>query len=231
MTVALIALFVALSGSSVAAVLISGANIKNGTVRSIDLKNNDVRGIDVKNGTLTGADIVESKLGTVPKAVNATNAINASKATSADTAGTAGSVNGSKVIKINATVAVAQAPIKVIDNVNGLTITMDCAAGTNVSLLATTSVGGSSISATGIGPNANDNNSARELFSNQTAKGNFNPQGGGGTATFNLASASGNGFETTSLFEYDNPNGSVITGQIYTDEASGCQAHGNVVVS
>jgi hypothetical protein len=53
MIVALIALFVALSGSATAALVITGANIKNGTVTGRDLKNNSITGLDVKESSLT----------------------------------------------------------------------------------------------------------------------------------------------------------------------------------
>jgi hypothetical protein len=227
MTVAIVALFVALGGTSVATVLITGANIKNGTVASLDLKNNDVRGIDVKNGSLTGADILESKLSTVP---SATHAALADRASSADAAGTAQSVNGSKIFKVNQTVAVSAAPVTVF-SAGGLNIVMDCAPGTKIALRATTTVGGATIASAGVGNSANDNDSARDLTSGQTVNGNFNPAGGGGTNTFDLSAQSGDGFETSVFFTYYNPSSSIITGQLYVDEASGCQAHGNITTS
>jgi hypothetical protein len=80
--VAYLALFVALGGSSFAALRVGSRQIVNNTISTKDLKNNDTRGKDVRNNTLTGADIAESKLGTVP---NAANAANAAAATNADT--------------------------------------------------------------------------------------------------------------------------------------------------
>ena len=70
--VAYLALFVALGGSSYAAIKIGSAQITNNSVRSADLRNNDIRGRDVRQNTLTGADISERKLGTVPRATTAT---------------------------------------------------------------------------------------------------------------------------------------------------------------
>jgi hypothetical protein len=58
MMVALIALFVALSGTATAALVITGANIKNGSVT----------GKDLKNGSVTGLDVKESSLAKVPNA-------------------------------------------------------------------------------------------------------------------------------------------------------------------
>jgi hypothetical protein len=55
--VATIALFVALGGTSVAALRVGSAQIRDNSVRSVDLRNNDVRSKDVRDGTLTGRDI------------------------------------------------------------------------------------------------------------------------------------------------------------------------------
>jgi hypothetical protein len=78
MVVALLALFVALGGSSYAALRIASAQIVNNSVRSKDIRNNDVlskdirnstiRGADIARNTLTGSDINESTLGRVPVA-------------------------------------------------------------------------------------------------------------------------------------------------------------------
>jgi hypothetical protein len=78
MVVALLALFVALGGSSYAALRVGSAQIVNNSVRSKDIRNNDVRGKDIRNSTiggrdvardaLTGSDIRESSLGRVPVA-------------------------------------------------------------------------------------------------------------------------------------------------------------------
>ncbi len=76
-----LAVFIALGGSSYAALKVGTRDIKNNAVRSVDLRNNDVRGKDVRNGTLTGVDvkrdalggsvIAESRLGKVPAAASA----------------------------------------------------------------------------------------------------------------------------------------------------------------
>jgi hypothetical protein len=100
MVVALIALFVALSGASYAVVHVSSATIMDNSIRSRDLRNNDVRGVDVRQGTitgrdvaadaLTGANILESSLAKVlqaENAVRATSAGNADRATDANALG------------------------------------------------------------------------------------------------------------------------------------------------
>jgi hypothetical protein len=88
---ALLALFLALGGSSYAALSVGSKEIANNSVRSKDLRNNNVRGrdirketvrgTDIRNGdlqgrdvrdnTLTGADVKESGLATVPSAQDA----------------------------------------------------------------------------------------------------------------------------------------------------------------
>jgi hypothetical protein len=101
MVVALIALFVSLGGVSygVATGSIDSRELKNNTVRSRDLRNNDVRGKDLRTGTVagsdlrdddvTGTDILESSLGTVPRATSADRATSAQSAESAGDAANA----------------------------------------------------------------------------------------------------------------------------------------------
>src|SRR6185295_2810367 len=62
--IAMLALFVALGGSSYAAVAITGANVKNSSLTGADLKNESVTGGDVDNSSLTGSDIKSSSLTT-----------------------------------------------------------------------------------------------------------------------------------------------------------------------
>ena len=54
---ATLALFLALGGSSYAAVTLTGADVRNGTVTGSDLKSESVKGRDVDNGSLTGSDL------------------------------------------------------------------------------------------------------------------------------------------------------------------------------
>ena len=103
MGIALVALFVALSGTAVA---LPGKNrvdsndpkrgsigtraiannsvrskdIRTGNVRSSDVLNDSLLSEDVKNDALTGDDINEGTLGTVPNATSATTATNANNA-------------------------------------------------------------------------------------------------------------------------------------------------------
>jgi len=101
MVIALIALFVSLSGVSygVATGFIDSREIKNNEVRSrdvrnneirtIDLRNNQVRGIDIRNSTVQGRDIA---LNTITGTdVNEASLQKVPSAAAADSAGTAGS--------------------------------------------------------------------------------------------------------------------------------------------
>jgi hypothetical protein len=105
MLVALLALFVALGGSSYAAVKISARDIARGAVgtraiannaiRSGDIHNATVSGIDVRDDSLTNADIDNTNLSartavsaeTATRATTATSANTASNATNAENAG------------------------------------------------------------------------------------------------------------------------------------------------
>jgi len=89
MVVALVALFVALGGSSYAAFTITGKNIKNGTITGKDVKKGSLTGKQIKSGSITGKQIANdtltdkqiklSSFGKVPSAVNADHAANADK--------------------------------------------------------------------------------------------------------------------------------------------------------
>ncbi len=61
--VAYLALFVALGGTSIAALSVGSPQIKDNSVRSKDLRNNDVRSRDIRNGTVTGRDVGRDRLG------------------------------------------------------------------------------------------------------------------------------------------------------------------------
>jgi hypothetical protein len=113
-TIALLALFLALGGTTYAATAlpknsvgtkqlkknaVTAVKIKNGNVTTAKLKNgsvtnakiagNAVTGAKVRDDSLTGSDVSEATLGTVPSATSATNATNASNST--NLSGTPGS--------------------------------------------------------------------------------------------------------------------------------------------
>ncbi len=64
----LLALFIALGGTSYAVATIGTKQIKNNSVRSVDVRNGQLRSRDVKRGSLGGRAIKESALGTVKRA-------------------------------------------------------------------------------------------------------------------------------------------------------------------
>jgi hypothetical protein len=88
---ALLALFVALGGSSYAAIRVGSAEIADNsirsqdihddevrgrdiakdTVRGTDIRDNDIQGRDIRDHTISGADVKESSLGKVPLAGDA----------------------------------------------------------------------------------------------------------------------------------------------------------------
>src|SRR3569832_1455475 len=91
-TIALLALFIALGGTTYAATAlpknsvgtkqlkknaVTAVKIKNGSVTSAKIAGNAVTGAKVKDDSLTGADVLESSLGKVPSAAAADTATNA----------------------------------------------------------------------------------------------------------------------------------------------------------
>jgi hypothetical protein len=144
MVIALVALFVSLSGVSygVATGFIDSREIKNNDVRSRDirnnevrtrdLRNNEIRGIDIRNSTvrgrdvglntLTGDDVNEGTLGKVPSAARADTA------DSAATAGSAGSVGGLTFSQI-AYAGEIGGPFVEVLNIGGLKLEARCISG------------------------------------------------------------------------------------------------------
>ena len=66
-----IAVFVALGGSSYAALQIDSGDIANNSVRGVDVRNRTIKERDVKRNALGGRSIRESRLGRVPRAKEA----------------------------------------------------------------------------------------------------------------------------------------------------------------
>ncbi len=63
MIVALLALFVATTGTAVAGVMITGANVKNNTLSTLDVMNNTLTTTDVRNGSLLPIDFKKLPIG------------------------------------------------------------------------------------------------------------------------------------------------------------------------
>jgi hypothetical protein len=95
MVVALVALFVALGGSSYAAVKIHARDIARGAVGTRAIANNSIRSADIRNGVIIGADVKDDSLSNADidnstlRAKSADTATSADKATTATTASTA----------------------------------------------------------------------------------------------------------------------------------------------
>jgi hypothetical protein len=72
--VAIVALFMALGGTSYAALKITGKNVQNSTLTGVDVKNKSLGPKEHKPNSLGGGQINEALLGTVPMAAKATDA-------------------------------------------------------------------------------------------------------------------------------------------------------------
>jgi hypothetical protein len=149
MIIALIALFVSLSGVSygVATGFIDSREIKNNEIRSLDIRNNEirtrdirnneVRGIDIRNSTVQsrdiaingvqGVDVKEDTLAKVP------SALLADSATTATTANSANSVSTLKIIPVT-TVAAGAQQVELASH-GPLKLTAECGAGATTARL------------------------------------------------------------------------------------------------
>jgi hypothetical protein len=99
LVVACIALAVALTGTSYAALRLPANSVgpkqlRKNAVTAPKIRNNAVTGAKVKGKSLTGADIQEDTLGQVPSAAQADTATSATSATNADTSANATGLDG-----------------------------------------------------------------------------------------------------------------------------------------
>lgn len=99
-TIALLALFVALGGTTYAATSlprnsVGAKQLKKNAVTNPKIANGAVTGLKIANNSVKGADVLESSLGKVP---SASNADNATHATSADTATSATSATNATTV-------------------------------------------------------------------------------------------------------------------------------------
>jgi hypothetical protein len=217
LVVSLLALVVALGGTSYAAVKISGKQIKKNAITSVK----------VKDDSLTGADVAESTLAKVPAAAAADTATRASSAdtattattaTSATTAGSAGAVNGFTLVPIS--YRSTDATPRTVFSGGGLTITATCAGATTLTLTATTTKPGSSIVSSLVDVETDT------VYGNDLESGSFT------TASVYdlLKDVPAAGWDPAqSSFTYLATDGTVVTGQYYTDWAgtpNGCVVSG-----
>lgn len=223
MTVALLALFVALGGSSYAAVKVGTKQIVNNSVRSGDLRNNDIRTTDLRNNemrgtdirnstihgrdvarnTLSGDDINESRLGIVPGASNAAALGGVPAGAFMRGAATSGGLQ----------VASPTNAARILELPGVVRLEADCGATQRLRILnlsttearvnRTTLVSGAvptDVSSTGFGPGGEDVVSAPDNV----------------TAIFQIQPAAGGTITTVTATNAGNPGGCAITGQATT---------------
>jgi hypothetical protein len=104
LVISIIALIIALGGTSYAAFRVpknsvGSDQLRKNAVTTKKIRNGAVTGAKIANGTITGKQVKSASLGTVPNATNATNATNAASATNAsELAGSPGSAYQSKIL-------------------------------------------------------------------------------------------------------------------------------------
>lgn len=80
--VSMLALFVALGGSSYAALTITGKNVKNGSLTGADIKNSSLGSVDIKDGNLLAKDF---KAGQLPAGPQGSQGVKGDKGDKGDT--------------------------------------------------------------------------------------------------------------------------------------------------
>jgi hypothetical protein len=187
-SIALVALFVALGGTTYAATALPKNSVGNA-----QLKKNAVTSAKVKNSSLTGADVRESSLAKVPTAKIA------DVAKSATSAGNATTVNGYGVRRFATSVASDAAQATVLD-LDGLLITLTCPSG-DVTLHANNDSGAAAqLRYDGQnGSNAFSGGSANFLADTSA---NLNNGTNGGSGSAHYVGASGKG--TTAVYGWRN---------------------------
>jgi hypothetical protein len=183
-------------------------------INGSELVNQSVAGKKLEAYTVTGAQVKVSTFPMVPSAKQATNATNANYATNAGSAVTAGNVDGHTLFAINAS-AGPEAAATLIDDVNGLTLSVDCAPGSGggtLNLVATTNVDDSSFGLAIVDGSGSTDSEFEDL------PGNFET---GVTYKFGFANAG----EVT--FSYNAPSTGVVSGTFTTYDEDGCAAFGN----
>ena len=196
------------------AVAMGGTGYAAGKIGGNQIKNNAITSKKVKDDSLKGSDIKESTLGTVPGATNASNATNA---TNAAHAANADAVGGIRISKVNYRVNAVQ-PASVVFSGGGLTVTAACGSGGELSLLASTTKEDSFISTVVHGDGTPPEGAPTE---NDLEDDGFDVGD-----TFGLLNGGG-GDVNIVQFNYRAQDGSVVSGQLSTDEsATFCQAAG-----
>jgi hypothetical protein len=227
LVIALIALFVSLSGAAygVATGSIDSREIKDNALRSRDLRNNDirtrdlrnneVRGLDIRNSTvhgrdvaldaLTGDDVDESELG---------------KVASATTADSAQSLDGLRVVPIRH--RSAGGTNETVLDTGGLQLLVTCAAG-DEELSARTSVAGGEIAF------ASSDVASANPGLNGDSDDDFNPG-----EPFDLQTSASAAGDRVFQLHYLGGNGTDVTAHLIADDevgGSNCLVSGYAVVA
>jgi hypothetical protein len=226
--IALIALFVSLSGVSygVASGFIDSREIKNNEVRSLDIRNNEIRTRDLRNNEVRGIDIRNSTIQSRDIAINAVrgedvredtlqkvpSALLADTATSATTAG---SVATLRIIP-QTTMAEGAQPVTLATH-------------GPLTLLATCEPGGGSVTNAALRVTTTEDNST----AGGEADGSKNLDAGQTSLDLTIVS-SANAFPVLSDVDASAPSGKAFTGLIaMSADASGagsCMFHGHLAL-
>lgn len=210
LAVSVLALVVALGGTSYAA-------IKIGTKQ---LKNNAVISSKIKDDSVSGADVKESTLAKVPSAATADAATSATSATNATNATQVGGLTFIKVNYISNT-----ATPTILAQLAGLTVTATCS-GNDLVLSATTTKQDSSFYS-----DLMDLEDGNSHFVTELESGSFDT-----SSTANMTGSAPEPNEDPALirFAFHALDGSIVSGNLSTDDnagpsSSGCMVGGTVV--
>jgi hypothetical protein len=162
------------------------------------IKNNAITSKKIKDNSVTGADVDEGSLAKVPSAA------------SADSAATAGKVNGVTPTKVFFRSATG-API-VIFNGGGLVISAGCPATNDLTITASTTKNDASIFS------SFDDVELDSILGNDDETQGFDI---GDNYDLMLGDTSGTQDPALLTFVYDAPDGSVVTGNLATDNSDG----------
>ena len=215
-----IAVFLVLGGATALAAglaknSVGSKQLKKNAVTSAKIKNNAVTTAKIKNGAITGAKVNAGSLGTVPNATHASSADNATNA------GNANTVNGQHVAKLNYRANEGSGFSTFFSDL-GLTLSAKCDAGSQISVIATTSKNNSSIYSF-VGSDLEP----EEPTEDDLEGGGFDPGD-----NFDLLAGS-NGNISFVHFEFDALDGTIATGTLAVDESgevNDCLATGNLII-
>lgn len=186
MVVALLALFVALGGSSYAAVKIKigASDIKKGAVGTRAIADNSIRSADVRNDSLTNADIDNSNL-TAKSADVAGHAADADHATTADRAASATSATSAT----NATSAASAGNADKLDSLDSTDFTRRSCASESGAIKGSVTIPASPAFSSSFTPVGGYNCSGQSVEARRLSMGRYELRFNGSPATQAVATA------------------------------------------